>query len=104
MSDTLWKKQERKFAKAFGTTRNWLSRTKGGCEDIETDRFILDIKSTIGKKMITIKKEDLDKILDRAKQLNKHGFLGFSFYQSKRKFLIIDLSDFFELIGEPLLT
>jgi hypothetical protein len=99
MTDKLFKQAERRFAKKFGTTRNWLSRTKGGCEDFMNDEFAVDVKSTTGKKSIMIQKSDVDEIRKRALHLNRIGLIGFRFFQDTNDYAIINVDELLSLVN-----
>ena len=93
IGDKLWKQAERRLAGRFGTQRNWLSRTRGGCEDFTNEDFAVDVKSTIAKKMITIHRKDLEDITIRAKEISKTGLLCFRFKGDPNDYAIMNLDD-----------
>lgn len=98
ISDKLWKQAERRICRKFGTERNWLSRTRGGCEDCISEDFAIDVKSTKAKEMISIKKSDLKEIEKRGKELMKTGILCFRFFNDNQDYCIINLNSFLRLI------
>lgn len=92
--DKYWKKVEREFAKLLEGRRIWLSRSRKGSEDVISDKVVMDVKSTKSKKSLSIKREDLEKIVERGKELNLLGVLGFKFYRDRNKYVVMSFEDF----------
>lgn len=99
MVDKYWKKIERKFSKKLNAERQWLSRGRNGCEDVVGDKFVMDVKSTKGKNSITIKRDDLEEIVKRGRELGKVGVLGFQFYMDRNQYVVLHIDDFKRLMG-----
>jgi Holliday junction resolvase len=107
MSYKYWKHKEYHLRDKFNAegfdairiplSRNVLEKTS---EDVVVRdlNLIIDVKSTIGKKMITIKREDLEKISNDANQLNKIGALSFSFKGDQNNYIALNLDNFFKLV------
>jgi len=94
-----WKDQERKFAELLGGKRKLFGGTHDTkCIDVETDDLIVDVKSTHGKKSISIKREDLEDIREMGIKIGKLGILGFQFYYDKNQYIIIHIDDFQKLV------
>lgn len=92
--DKYWKKIERRWAKKLGGKRVWLSRNPEGPEDVVCEDLVMDVKSTRGKDHITIKRKDLEEIVERGKKLGKIGCLGFQFYKSRKQYVILPFEEF----------
>jgi Holliday junction resolvase len=61
-------------------------------------RLIIDHKSTRGKESITLKRKDLEKIIEQAK--DKIPIVTFSFLGHRRIFSVIDLERLLEILEE----
>ena len=101
-----WKHKEyqvadKMSAAGFNAKRVPLSRNvlAGTHEDVVIDdgKMLVDVKSTIGKKLITIKREDLEKIQESALKLGYLGIISFSFKNDKNHYVILSLNDFIAL-------
>ncbi|MBD3407479.1 MAG: hypothetical protein GF411_15280 [Candidatus Lokiarchaeota archaeon] len=98
MSDVYWKKLERKISKLLGGKR----RIFGGVHsekpiDVEADGIIVDVKSTKGKKSITIKREDLEDIQNLAEKKGVMGAIAFQYYYDRNQYIILNIEDFLKL-------
>lgn len=99
MSDVLWKKKERDWAKLLGGERVLFGGTNSNKPvDVSAEGVVVDVKSTHGKKSISIDKEDLEDIVRKGKELEKLGIIGFQFYNDTRKYVVMDFVDFKTLL------
>ena len=95
MSDVLWKKKEREWAKLLGGERVLFGGTNSNKPvDVSAEGVVVDVKSTHGKESISIDKKDLEDIVRKGKELEKLGIVGFQFYNDTRKYVVMDFVDF----------
>lgn len=97
-TEPIWKNLERKYAKLLGGKR----RIFGGVHaekpiDVEADGLIVDVKSTKGRKSISIKREDLEDIQELAEKKGVMGAVGFQYYYDRNQYIILNLEDFLKL-------
>jgi hypothetical protein len=95
---------EKKFQDAGFPKTERLALSRNVMENTNEDVIVpelgllVDVKSTVGKESIRIKKEDLDKIQSDAKKNEKIGIVVFSFKQDKNTYVILNLEDFFKFV------
>jgi len=97
------KKQEKQVAKELGgrTTKN-SGATPFSKGDVFTDDYLVECKTkTSPSSQITIKKEWLEKLNAESLFMGKNGsVLVFDFGENTKKYCIIDLDTFKDLISE----
>lgn len=54
----------------------------------------MDVKSTHGKDSISIKRKDLEEVIEQGNEKNKIGCLGFKFFRDNKLYVIISLEEF----------
>ena len=96
-----WKNVERKFAKLLGGKR----RIFGGTHDekpidVEADGLVVDVKSTLEKESISIKRQDIEDIRAAGQKKSVLGVIGFQYYQDRNHYIVIHLEDFLKSLKQ----